>query len=84
MCHAFVVAPDVVKELIRDRITKGNLPRHHTIELWDGAGLGQICDGCGQTIGINERMSLICADDWRAVRFHHACFEVWENERRVG
>ena len=78
------MAPDGVRLLIRDRITKGNLPRHHIIKLWDGAGLGQTCDGCGRPIGINERMSLICADDWRAVRFHHDCFEAWEAERSLG
>jgi hypothetical protein len=28
-------------------------------------------------------MSLICADDWQALRFHLECFEVWDAERTL-
>jgi len=85
ICNAAVtMAPEVVRQGIRHGIERGRLPRERTIALWDGAGLGQTCDGCGLSIGINERMRLICADDWKAVRFHHDCFEAWEAERSLG
>jgi len=73
-----------VRQLIRQRIQAGQLPRDHTIELWHGAGLGQICDGCTQAITMAERMSLLCAADWRLVRLHAECFALWDEERRVG
>jgi len=39
---------------------------------WDdwvvhGPGLGQICDECGLAIAPAEKMSLLCAHDWRAI-----------------
>jgi hypothetical protein len=46
-------------------------------------GLGQTCDGCGQAITMAERMNLLCAEDWRAIRLHADCFALWDEERRV-
>jgi len=77
------MALDVVRQRIRHRIEDGRLPRDRTIELWRGAGFGHTCDGCGLTITTADRMSLICADDWRAVRFHVECFQIWDTERRA-
>jgi hypothetical protein len=77
------MVPDVVRQLIRHRIEEGRLPRERTIELWHGPGFGQTCDGCGQAIAVNESMSLICAEDWQALRFHHECFEAWDAERTI-
>jgi hypothetical protein len=79
------MAPDVVRQLIRHRIEDGSLPRDRTIELWHGGGYGfsQTCDGCGLTITTADRMSLLCADDWRALRFHADCFQVWDAERQA-
>jgi hypothetical protein len=79
------MVPDAVRQLIRHRIDNGRLPRDHTIELWhgDGYGFGQTCDGCGLTITTADRMSLLCADAWRALRFHADCFQVWDAERQA-
>src|SRR4029434_4185263 len=60
--------PDVARQLIRDRIEKGSLPRDRTIELWHAPGFGQTCDGCGLAITTTDWMCLICADDWRTIR----------------
>jgi hypothetical protein len=73
---------DGVRQLIRGRIQAGRLPREHTIELWHDPGFGQICNGCGLTITMADRMSLICADEWRVVRLQADCFVLWEEERR--
>jgi hypothetical protein len=77
------MVPDAVRHLIRHRIEDGHLPRDRTIELWHGDGFGHTCDGCGLTIATADRMSLICADDWRAFRFHVDCFQVWDAERQA-
>jgi hypothetical protein len=77
------MAPDVVRQLIRDRIDNGSLPCDRTIELWHGPGFGQTCDGCGLAITITDLMYLICADDWRAIRLHEDCFVLWEEEKRT-
>jgi hypothetical protein len=77
------MAPDAVRQLIRCGIEDGRLPRDRTIELWRGPGFDHTCDGCGTTITHADKMSLICADDWRALRFHGECFQVWDSERLV-
>ena len=71
-----------LRQLIRQRLQAGLLPRDHTIELWHGPGLGQTCDGCSRTITPADRLSLVCADDWKVMRLHEGCFVVWDEERR--
>ena len=73
--------PDVARQLIRDRIENGSLPRDRTIELWHARGFGQTCDGCGLAITTTDWMCLICADDWRAIHLHEECLVLWEEER---
>jgi hypothetical protein len=77
------MAPDALKELVRQRIKHGYLPRKHTIELWHGgASFGHVCDGCGATIASNEPMCLLCGENWSLIRFHLDCHQVWEYEKR--
>jgi hypothetical protein len=46
------------------------------------AGSGQRCDGCGFTISRYQLMTVrIDAHDWREMRFHQECFEIWDDER---
>ena len=73
---------DVVRQRIRRRIEHGTLPRDRTIELWQTPGFGQTCDGCGVTITNADTMSLVCADDWKLIRLHDRCFNLWDEERR--
>jgi hypothetical protein len=77
------MTPEAVRQLIRDRIEDGRLPRVRTIELWQAPGFGQTCDGCDLAITTTEWMSLICADEWKAVRLHEDCFVLWEEEKRT-
>ena len=74
---------DPQRLLIRLRIRDGRLPRIHVFELWRGRSAGpKACDGCGVPIRTNEQASLICADDWRIVRLHEDCFQIWDLERQ--
>jgi len=75
------MVPEVVRQRIRHRIEDGSLPCDRTIELWHGVGFGQTCDGCGDPITTTDKMSLLCADDWRVIRLHVDCFEVWDAAR---
>lgn len=73
---------DVIRLLIRQRIHDGRLPRHRVIELGDGSGIGHQCDGCGAAIEPDQRMTVrLCADDWRTLRLHDDCFQIWDAER---
>jgi hypothetical protein len=73
---------DVVRHLIRRRLEDGRLTRNPTIELGYGQGIGQDCDGCGETIATDQKMTArICADDWRTIRLHDRCFQILDDER---
>jgi hypothetical protein len=76
------MALDDVRPLIRHRIERGYLPRQHTTELWQGgASFGHACDGCGATIATNEPMFLLCGENWSLIRFHLACYQIWNDEK---
>jgi hypothetical protein len=73
---------DVRRQLIGQRIREEGLPLDHLVELGHGRGIGQACDGCGETIATDQRMTVrICSDDWRTVRLHDECFQIWDGER---
>jgi len=64
----------LLRDLIRQRIHDGRLPRTLLIELGHGHGIGTACDGCGSIIVWNQRMTVrMNADDWRRIR-------LWRNQ----
>ena len=76
--------PTLLRELIRQRIQDGRLPRTPLIELGHGQGIGQACDACGSIIAQNQRMTVrMSADDWRTLRFHDDCFQMWDTEKHT-
>ena len=80
----FGMDPNLLRDLIRQRIHDGRLPRTHLIELGHWHGFGQACDGCGSTIARNQKMNVrMCADDWRTIRLHDDCFQIWDIEKHT-
>src|SRR4029450_6680345 len=75
------MTPDVARQLIRDRIENGSLPRDRTIELWHARGFGQTCAGCALATTPTDWQCLICADDWGGLHLHGECLVLWEEER---
>jgi hypothetical protein len=74
----------VRRQLIKQRIQQGSLPRDQLIELGHGLGVGLACDGCGETIASDERMTVrIASSDWGTMRLHDECFQIWDIERRL-
>jgi len=74
---------ELVRKLIRQRLEEGRLPYGHTVELGHGQGIGQPCDGCGAPITWQQKMTVrICSTDWRTIRLHNECFQIWEAERQ--
>ena len=76
--------PSFLREVIRQRIQDGRLPRTPLIEVGHGQGIGQACDACGSIIAKNQRMTVrMSADDWGTLRFHDECFQIWDTERNT-
>jgi len=78
------MSDDVVRLLIRQRINDGRLPRHRVIEVGYGSGVGRECDACGGPIEPDQRITVrICTEDWRTIRLHDDCFQIWDVERSL-
>jgi len=72
----------LIRQLIQRRLWDGRLPHESLVELWCGPGTRQTCEGCGTPILPFETMTVrINAADWREMRFHLECFEIWDDER---
>jgi len=45
---------------------------------------GSKCDACGGPIEPYLRMIVrICVEDWRTIRLHDECFQIWDDERSL-
>jgi len=72
----------LARQLIQRRLWDGRLPHEGSTELSLGPGTGDRCDGCGFTISRYQLMAVrIAAEDWREMRLHQECFEIWDEER---
>lgn len=68
-----------IPEKIREKIAGGALPTHEATKVFVGKGTGRICDGCD--LAITDIESEFDAVDGRVLRFHRACFVIWDVER---
>lgn len=76
--------PAVLRLRIRERLANGELPHNHIPRVWGGSGNGETCDGCRGTVTRAQMMMEGPLDAMgRGVRFHVACFAVWDAERQV-
>ena len=74
----------ILRLLIREKLVTGCLPHMDIPRIWNVPGNGETCDGCGgvvtlsQTLIEGELTACGCG-----IRFHVACFALWEAERQV-
>ena len=74
---------DELRSLTRDRLQRGELPREKCQVTWFGPGVGQSCALCRRTI---NRFEIECECErstGAALRFHQACFAIWDEERQL-
>lgn len=73
---------DELRSLTRDRLQRGELPREKCQVTWFGPGVGQPCVLCQCPVA---RLEIECECEQpggATLRFHQACFAVWDDERR--
>jgi hypothetical protein len=73
----------LLRLLIQEKIADGRLPSAPIPRAWSGSGTGQTCDGCGEPVTHAQTMVENLDAGSRAVRFHVACFHVWNVERQM-
>jgi hypothetical protein len=74
---------DAGRDLIRDKLRTGRLPREACVQTWHGHGQGATCAGCDQVVLAAERECEVDFADGRTFRFHRDCFYTWDEERRL-
>jgi hypothetical protein len=73
---------EALRSLTRTRLSTGTLPREKCQVTWFGPGVGQPCDLCGRQI---TRAEIECECEQASgptLRFHQACFAIWDEERQ--
>jgi hypothetical protein len=73
----------IVRLLIQEKLADGRLPHAHIPRIWGGPGNGETCDGCGETVSKAQTLMENLDTAGRGVRFHVACFYVWDVARRT-
>ena len=73
----------LLRLLIQEKIADGRLPSAPVPRAWSGSGTGQTCDGCGEPVTHAQTAVENLDAGSRAVRFHVACFHVWNVERQM-
>ena len=73
----------LLRLLIQEKIADGRLPSAPLPRVWDGPGTGQTCDGCSEPVTHAQTVVENFDAGSRAVRFHVACFHVWNVEREM-
>ena len=73
---------DELRSRTRDRLQRGELPREKCQVTWFGPGVGQPCSLCERPI---TRLEIECECEQSGgatLRFHQACFAIWDEERQ--
>ena len=72
--------------LIREKLDDGRLPYGSASTVWGSPGDGETCDACRMTITKGQLLmdgAARAGKRNRSVQLHVACFEVWNEERRM-
>ena len=75
--------PPLLRLLIQEKLADGRLPSTPIPRIWNGAGTGQICGGCGETITNAQAATGNVDAAGGGLQFHVACFHVWDVERQA-
>jgi hypothetical protein len=68
-------------EVIRARLAAHSVPSNAPGKVFAGASQGAMCVGCGGRIAVGQVEYKVQFAEAVAVRFHRACYEVWDTER---
>jgi hypothetical protein len=70
-----------VRQLVRDRIADGRLPRNRGGAISATNGADERCDACSTPVSPEEVLFKIAHEGFRQIRVHATCFSVWRDER---
>ena len=83
---AAIVDPQSIRIFIRRKLADGRLPHDGIPRVWGGAGAGETCDGCEDSINKTQFIfegGVSTSQRGVAIQMHVACFKMWDEERVV-
>jgi hypothetical protein len=73
----------LLRRLIQSKLADGRLPYDSIPRVWGGAGKGETCDACDETITKKQLLMEGIGVAKTALQFHVRCFSVWDELRRT-
>ena len=70
-----------VREVVRDKIAHGRLPRDRVGLVRATNGTDEICDVCSTPASPEDELYKIARKGSRGFVFHATCFAIWRDER---
>ena len=74
---------DSIRRLIQRKLDDGRLQRNCIPHVWGGAGNGEACDGCDETITRKQLLMGAIGAAKKGFQLHVRCFSVWDDLRRT-
>jgi hypothetical protein len=71
----------LLRSLIQRKLDDGRLPRNSIPRVWGGAGNGETCDACEETITKKQIVMEGVGAGKKAIQFHVSCFSLWDELR---
>ncbi|HKZ72793.1 MAG TPA: hypothetical protein VJ011_01945 [Steroidobacteraceae bacterium] len=75
-----------LRKLVREKLSSGLLPRDAARQVLARYGKGETCDVCGRptpSSGVVYEMRLFHGMEARSGLMDLACFDAWQQERRI-
>jgi hypothetical protein len=76
--------PEALHLLIRGKLKSGALPRNGLRRVSGGPGNGESCVACSELIAKTQFAMEGIGEHLMVLRFHVACFSLWNAKRTVG
>ena len=73
----------LLHRLIQSKLADGRLPYNSIPRLWGGAGNGETCDACEETITKKQLLMEGIGAAKTGFQFHVRCFSVWDELRQT-
>jgi len=71
-----------VRQLVRDKIADGRLPRSPAGAVSATNGTGQECDACSTPVSHDDVLYRLAHEGFTQLRVHATCFAIWRDERK--
>ena len=72
----------LLRRLIQSKLADGRLPYNGIPRVWGGAGNGETCDACDETITKKQLVMEGIGVGKKGIQFHVSCFSVWDGLRQ--